>query len=366
MKCVRGEVSFGDKWVYERLTTKKMCMKERMSGRGEAARRGEPLSVRYSIIWPCGFYRVVTWRTSPQTVFISFTSPFPEPPCFAPTFSPALPPLSSSARAVIRGGKPPTVSPPLTLKTWLVDSFKRKSSGVSLWSQNGSNISIKRLTVASQTWTCRCLWRCWERVSFKWRHTDMWSTFLLVSQIKRKLKNDYRTEINPARDSQSVLGSFFFYEIWGGHQHCLMKKWEKTFKTLLHWSFFPSNLTTSFLPLSLDPRSLVLFEVFHFPAENTSRHFPAVGERRRGRWNAAVPARSERAHPNVGKHHSDLDREDEALAPSRAGRAASKPMSGGAGWLVWFWITRLKGLFKKTKNRFGACKMSRANQCIKA
>ncbi len=52
---------------------------EREDERSRGGREGSPLPVRYSIIWPCGFYRVVTWRTSPQTVFISFTSPFPEP-----------------------------------------------------------------------------------------------------------------------------------------------------------------------------------------------------------------------------------------------------------------------------------------------
>lgn len=29
MKCVRAEVSSGDKWVYERLTTKKICARRR-------------------------------------------------------------------------------------------------------------------------------------------------------------------------------------------------------------------------------------------------------------------------------------------------------------------------------------------------
>ena len=86
---------------------------------------GSPLSVRYSIIWPCGFYRVVTWRTSPQTVFISFTSPFPEPPASLPASLPTLSGSPSVSASLVfssssdKRGKSPTVSPPLTV----IDGF---------------------------------------------------------------------------------------------------------------------------------------------------------------------------------------------------------------------------------------------------
>lgn len=55
---------------------KNACMKQRMSDWWEAG-KGSPLSVRYGIIWPCGFYRVVTWQTSPTDGihFLYFTFP---------------------------------------------------------------------------------------------------------------------------------------------------------------------------------------------------------------------------------------------------------------------------------------------------
>lgn len=66
------------------------------------------------------------------------------------------------------------------------------------------------------------------------------------------------------------------------------------------------------------------------PAENTSRLFPrscgaANWERRNG-------ARSERVNPNAGNITASRQR-SEALAPSHAGRAVSKPMSGKR-WLT--------------------------------
>lgn len=74
MKCVRGEVSFGDKWVYERLTTKKMCMKERMSGRG---RRGESAlcAVQYNLaLWFLSRGHVANFPTD-GIHFLYFTFP---------------------------------------------------------------------------------------------------------------------------------------------------------------------------------------------------------------------------------------------------------------------------------------------------
>lgn len=95
----------GIRW-YMRDWPQKICVWKR-GWAIEGGREGSQLSVRYIIIWPCGFYRVVTWRTSltDGIHFLYFT--FPWTPCFtqcfAPTFS-GSPLPSSSAPGAIRGG----------------------------------------------------------------------------------------------------------------------------------------------------------------------------------------------------------------------------------------------------------------------
>lgn len=50
--CVHGEVSFGDTLVYERLTTKNMCMKERMSDWGRQRGESALCAVHYNLaLW---------------------------------------------------------------------------------------------------------------------------------------------------------------------------------------------------------------------------------------------------------------------------------------------------------------------------
>lgn len=80
MKCVRGEVSFGDKWVYERLTTKKKKKNvyEREDERsGEAARRGESAlcAVQYNLaLWFLSRGHVANFPTD-GIHFLYFTFP---------------------------------------------------------------------------------------------------------------------------------------------------------------------------------------------------------------------------------------------------------------------------------------------------
>lgn len=66
-------------------------------------------------------------------------------------------------------------------------------------------------------------------------------------------------------------------------------------------------------------------------------------------WERRHSARSERVNPNAGNITASRQR-NEALAPSHAGRAVSKPMSGSADWLVWFRITRPKPQKRKKNN----------------
>lgn len=90
--------------------------------------RGSRRSVRYSIIWSCGFYRVVTWRTSPQTVFISFTSPFPEPP--------------ASLQLRLAFPSPHLNSDKVSHCEDVTGGFLYRET---FWSENGSYIAIKRI-----------------------------------------------------------------------------------------------------------------------------------------------------------------------------------------------------------------------------
>lgn len=106
--CARWGVPWGYVGIWE-TDHKKRCVWKR-GWAIEGGREGSQLSVRYIIIWPCGFYRVVTWRTSltDGIHFLYFT--FPWTPyftqCFSPTFSGSRLP-SSSAPGAIRGGSLP-------------------------------------------------------------------------------------------------------------------------------------------------------------------------------------------------------------------------------------------------------------------
>lgn len=67
---------------------------------------GSPLRVRYGIIWPCGFDRVVTWQLPHRRYSFPLLHLSLNPPCFTPLLRsnfvcPPSPP--SSAPAVITG-----------------------------------------------------------------------------------------------------------------------------------------------------------------------------------------------------------------------------------------------------------------------
>lgn len=143
-----------------------MCVKQRMGdgGRGE----GSPLSVWYSIIWPCGFYRVVTWRTSPTDGihFLDFT--FPWTPCFTPNFFWLSPTLVFSSRGDT-GERLPLC---LNCKDVTFWSAYRKIK---------CSLCAACLSVMCCKQQKKNLWRCWQEVSFKQQTTHL---FEYVNQIK--------------------------------------------------------------------------------------------------------------------------------------------------------------------------------------
>lgn len=106
MKCARGEVSFGDKWVYERLTAKKCVWKRGWAIEGRKRGESALCAVQYNLaLWFLSRGHVANFPTD-GIHFLYFT--FPWTPCFtlcfAPTLSGSRSPLpSSSAPAVIRG-----------------------------------------------------------------------------------------------------------------------------------------------------------------------------------------------------------------------------------------------------------------------
>lgn len=154
-------------WLYVRLTAKNVYESEDERGRGE---RGESAlcEVQYNLaLWFLSRGHVANFPTD-GIHFLYFT--FPWTPLLRTNLvwlalSPPLP--SSSAWAVIRGEKSPTVTPLRDvmgggLLVWRNDIFMNQRIWETMPKEVGA--TLKR--------NYRHSWRCWKKLSFKWQQNE--------------------------------------------------------------------------------------------------------------------------------------------------------------------------------------------------
>lgn len=204
MKCVRGEVSFGDKWVYERLTAKKCVWKRGWAIEGRKRGESALCAVQYNLaLWFLSRGHVANFPTD-GIHFLCFTFPWTPcfTPCFAPTFSGSRSPLpSSSAPAVIRG----KVSHRAT-----TTKCKDVAGGFLLQKKPtfayhfGLVIEVILLSRTKVQALMAPLGKSVHQMVTDWHATGLFDTYF-VSKMKKKL-----WENDTALDSQSILNSFIF------------------------------------------------------------------------------------------------------------------------------------------------------------